>query len=180
MFVLQSLGCSRSWTSCSSDPEWILVEGQSKALQAFESKHGHLQLRGSSRSSMEEPYVPEIGDRLIGKLGQEEQVFPFHWFLKALNPRFSHIDSPSRIGSASDNEPMRKLSLLLWANRPTELGWASMSQNLSLAKNPIIDRIEADPIHWQMKNLPFSHSEKPRKEEESLRQELGKQARRRG
>ncbi|KAI3664346.1 hypothetical protein L1987_89913 [Smallanthus sonchifolius] len=100
MFVLQSLGCSRSWTSCSSDPEWILVEGQSKALQ--------------------------------------------------------------------------------WANRPTELGWASMSQNLSLAKNPIIDRIEADPIHWQMKNLPFSHSEKPRKEEESLRQELGKQARRRG
>ena len=52
-----------------------------------------------------------------------------------------------------------------------------MSQNLSLAKNPIIDRIEADPIHWQMKNLP---SEKPRKEEESLRQELGKQARRRG
>lgn len=63
---------------------------------------------------------------------------------------------------------------------PTELGWASMSQNLSLAKNPIIDRIEADPIHWQMKNIPFSHSEKPRKEEESLRQELGKQARRRG
>ncbi|PWA56254.1 lysyl-tRNA synthetase [Artemisia annua] len=39
--------------------------------------------------------------------------------------------------------------------------------------------IKADPIHWQMKNLPFSHSEKPRKEEESLRQELGKQARRR-
>jgi hypothetical protein len=55
-----------------------------------------------------------------------------------------------------------------------------MSQNLSLAKNPIIDRIEADPMNWQMKNLPFSHSEKPRKEEESLRQELGKQARRRG
>ncbi|KAK1405835.1 hypothetical protein QVD17_42414 [Tagetes erecta] len=138
MFVLQYLGCSRSWTSCSSDPECILVEGQSKALQAFESKHGHLQLRGSSRSSMEEPYVPEIGDWLIGKLGQE------------------------------------------WANRPTELGWASMSQNLSLAKNPIIDRIEADPMNWQMKNIPFSHSEKPRKEEESLRQELGKQARRRG
>lgn len=56
-----------------------------------------------------------------------------------------------------------------------------MSQNLSLAKNPIIDRIKADPIHWQMINLPFSHSEKNLdKEEESLRQELGKQARRRG
>lgn len=41
----------------------------------------------------------------------------FHWFLKALNPRFSHIDSPSRIGSASDNEPMRKLSLLLAPDR---------------------------------------------------------------
>ncbi|GJR27382.1 leucine-rich repeat domain, L domain-like protein [Tanacetum coccineum] len=50
---------SRSWISCSSDPEWILVEGQSKALQAFESKHGHLQLRGSSRSSMEEPSEEE-------------------------------------------------------------------------------------------------------------------------
>lgn len=42
-----------------------------------------------------------------------EQLFPFHWFLKAINPRFSHISSPSRIGSASDDEPMRKLSLLL-------------------------------------------------------------------
>ena len=38
---------------------------------------------------------------------------PFHWFLKAINPRFPHIYSPSRIGSASDDEPMRKLSLLL-------------------------------------------------------------------
>ena len=26
------------------------------------------------------------------------------------------------------------------------------TKNLSLAKNPIIDRIGADPIHWQMKN----------------------------
>ena len=60
-----------------------------------------------------------------------------------------------------------------WAGRPCH-------RTFLLAKNPIIDRIEADPIHWQMKNLPFSHSEKPRKEEESLRQELGKQARRRG
>lgn len=32
MFVLQYLGCSRSWTSCSSDPEWILVEGQSLSV----------------------------------------------------------------------------------------------------------------------------------------------------
>lgn len=32
MFVLQYLGCSRSWTSRSSDPEWILVEGQSLSV----------------------------------------------------------------------------------------------------------------------------------------------------
>lgn len=42
-----------------------------------------------------------------------EELFLFHWFLKAINPRFPHINSPSRIGSASDDEPMRKLSLLL-------------------------------------------------------------------
>lgn len=32
MLVFQYLGCSRSWTSCSSDPEWILGEGQSLAF----------------------------------------------------------------------------------------------------------------------------------------------------
>jgi len=53
-----------------------------------------------------------------------------------------------------------------------------MSQNLSLAKNPIIDRIGADQIHWQIQYRILR--KKPRKEEESLRQELGKQARRRG
>lgn len=29
-----------------------------------------------------------------------KELFPFHWFLKAINPRFSHISYPSRIGSA--------------------------------------------------------------------------------
>ncbi|GKV52827.1 hypothetical protein SLEP1_g59387 [Rubroshorea leprosula] len=33
MFVVQYLGCSRSWTSSSSAPEWILGEGQSLTLQ---------------------------------------------------------------------------------------------------------------------------------------------------
>ncbi|KAK4337466.1 hypothetical protein RND71_043793 [Anisodus tanguticus] len=71
MFVVQYLGCSRSLTSCSSDPEWILGEGQSLTLQhgipgdsslarAFESKHGHLLLRGSSRSSIEEPAIERV------------------------------------------------------------------------------------------------------------------------
>ncbi|GJZ15301.1 hypothetical protein Tco_0550978 [Tanacetum coccineum] len=31
------------------------LPGDSSLARAFESKHGHLQLRGSSRSSMEEP-----------------------------------------------------------------------------------------------------------------------------
>lgn len=85
MFLVQYLGCLRSWTSCSPDPEWILGEephlavgkcsflgrvqtglkgggivysdlpGDSSLARAFESKHGHLLLRGSSRSSIEEP-----------------------------------------------------------------------------------------------------------------------------
>lgn len=48
-----------------------------------------------------------------------------------------------------------------------------MSQNLSLAKNPIIDRIGADPANE--KSIVLRLRKKPRKEEESLRQELGKQ-----
>lgn len=38
--------------------------------------------------------------------------FPLYCFLKAINLLFPHISYPSRIGSASDDEPMRKLSLL--------------------------------------------------------------------
>lgn len=34
---------------------WSSLPGDSSLARAFESKHGHLQLRGSSRSSMEEP-----------------------------------------------------------------------------------------------------------------------------
>jgi hypothetical protein len=37
--------------------------------------------------------------------------FPFYWFLKAKKSLFPHISYPSRIGSASDDEPMLKLSL---------------------------------------------------------------------
>lgn len=80
MFLVQYLGCLRSWTSSSPDPEWILGEEPHLAVgkcsflgrvqtngggilysdlpgeaRAFESKHGHLLLRGSSRSSIEEP-----------------------------------------------------------------------------------------------------------------------------
>jgi hypothetical protein len=33
----------------------IVRSGDSSLARAFESKHGHLQLRGSSRSSMDEP-----------------------------------------------------------------------------------------------------------------------------
>ncbi|KAL3516511.1 hypothetical protein ACH5RR_023413 [Cinchona calisaya] len=37
---------------------------------------------------------------------RREQLFPFHWFLKAINPYISHIKSLSRIDSASNDEPM--------------------------------------------------------------------------
>lgn len=43
--------------------------------------------------------------------------FPFYWFLKAINLLFPHIFYPSRIGSASDDEPMRKLSLFFSLDR---------------------------------------------------------------
>lgn len=48
-----------------------------------------------------------------------------------------------------------------------------------LAKNPIIDRIGANSLANE-KSTVLTLRKKPRKEEESLRQELGKQARRRG
>lgn len=57
----------------------------------------------------------------------------FHWFLKAINPRFPHIYSPSRIGSASDDEPMRKLSLLFYW-RPIAIG-------------RLLDWVESLPTH---------------------------------
>lgn len=60
-------------------------------------------------------------------------------------------------------------------DRPSFVG-RPCHRTFLLAKNPIIDRIGADPIHWQMKNRLFYFiRKKPRKEEESLRQELGKQ-----
>ncbi|KAG8363150.1 hypothetical protein BUALT_BualtMtG0001300 (mitochondrion) [Buddleja alternifolia] len=213
MFLVQYLGCLRSWTSCSPDPEWILGEephlavgkcsflgrvqtglkgggisysdlpGDSSLARAFESKHGHLLLRGSSRSSIEEPgrvnskvpysgckaeeegewaqphQQPAFPTRKELKMKEEsvkecrEELFPFHWFLKAINPRFPHIDSPSRIGSASDDEPMRKLSLLLAPDSEKDFSK--------------FDQIDRESHHLLEK--------KPRKEEESLRQELGKQ-----
>ncbi|KAK7298869.1 hypothetical protein VNO77_46305 [Canavalia gladiata] len=89
MFVVQYLGSSRSWTSCShsskpgvdsrgrAEPHLAVgrssllgrvqtglkgggmkysdLTGDSSLARAFESKHGHLQVRGNSRSSIEEP-----------------------------------------------------------------------------------------------------------------------------
>lgn len=55
-----------------------------------------------------------------------------------------------------------------------------MSQNLSLAKNPIIDRIGADPMNckWKIYRFNTKKINLEKKEEKSLRQELSKQARR--
>lgn len=60
----------------------------------------------------------------------------FHWFLKAINPRFPHIYSPSRIGSASDDEPMRKLYLLLaWRPIGRLNDWVESSTVLNSEKD---------------------------------------------
>lgn len=144
MFVVQYLGCSRSWTSCSSDPKGIENERRicvhylwsgvtilnllfpipplffafgyyrlatlGPTLDLFENNQGGVH---SIKS-----FMPAQTNLLFLERKEcGEQLFPFHWFLKAINPRFSHIFSPSRIGSASDDELMRKFSLLLAPDR---------------------------------------------------------------
>ncbi|GJW14861.1 NADH dehydrogenase [ubiquinone] iron-sulfur protein 2 [Tanacetum coccineum] len=51
---------------------------------------------------------------LFGKKGMHGTSLSFLLVLESSQSPFSHIDSPYRISSASDNGPMRKLSLLLY------------------------------------------------------------------
>ena len=95
------------------------LERLGSTLDLFEKNQGwrsfnQIFYANSNKLLSLERVVPRI---LSKNFALATRYAPFYWFLKAQNLLFPHISYPSRIGSASDDEPMRKLFLFFSLGR---------------------------------------------------------------